>query len=100
MSGIRDCLGTTFGLARNGIRFVRLLFLSRAESAARALRKAKALFRFLPDSLDRFGLLVGQLGKVLSRDETKVSYRLVASGISLLLASNFARQGRTEESVD
>ena len=67
---------------------------------SKTLRKATALFRLLSDTLDSFGLLVGRLGKILSRDETEDSYRLVATGISLLLASNFARKGGTEESVD
>ena len=51
MTGIWDCLGTMFGLVRYGIRFVRLLFLSRAESAARII----ALESQLDASLRRSG---------------------------------------------
>ncbi len=37
VTGIWDCLGTTFGLVRLGIRFVRVLFLRQTESAARVI---------------------------------------------------------------
>ncbi len=51
VTGIWDCLGTTLGLVRYGIRFVRLLFLSRARLAARII----ALESQLDASLRRCG---------------------------------------------